>query len=278
MGHLRHERDVVVDPHAAERSALATRIARARRRASRPRSRGRSACRWPTRSPRASSEKRCTVMHRAEDLVLDHLVVLPRSATTVGSTKKPGEVGFAAAGDDLGVIGRALEKALEALALALRVDRAERACRRLGVSPMPQPFGLLGAGRGRRRRRPWRGAEHAPGGGAVLARVVVAGRRRSSPAPASMSASSKKITGALPPSSRWTRLSGSGAASRATDVPVAGEPVSKTMSTLGVGRPACCAGRTAVADDDVQNAVAAAPRRPARRACTVGHAASSRRA
>ena len=45
-----------------------------------------------------------------------------------------------------------------------------------------------------------------------------------------MSASSKTTTGALPPSSRWTRLSVS-ARARAIHLPVSTEPVSETMST-----------------------------------------------
>src|SRR5215212_3191810 len=47
-----------------------------------------------------------------------------------------------------------------------------------------------------------------------------------------MSASSKTITGALPPSSRWTRLSVC-AAAFATSLPVATSPVRDTISTLG---------------------------------------------
>ena len=49
-------------------------------------------------------------------------------------------------------------------------------------------------------------------------------------ATASMSASSKTTTGALPPSSRCTRLSES-AAVRAIHLPVSTEPVSEIMST-----------------------------------------------
>jgi hypothetical protein len=47
-----------------------------------------------------------------------------------------------------------------------------------------------------------------------------------------MSTSSKTTTGALPPSSRCTRLSES-AAARAIHLPVSGEPVRETMSTSG---------------------------------------------
>ena len=47
-----------------------------------------------------------------------------------------------------------------------------------------------------------------------------------------MSTSSNTITGALPPSSRCTRLSES-AAALAIHLPVSGEPVSDTMSMSG---------------------------------------------
>ena len=47
-----------------------------------------------------------------------------------------------------------------------------------------------------------------------------------------MSTSSKTTTGALPPSSRWTRLSVS-AAALAIHLPVGGEPVRQTISTSG---------------------------------------------
>ena len=51
-------------------------------------------------------------------------------------------------------------------------------------------------------------------------------------AAASMSASSKMMTGALPPSSRWTRLRLS-AAARATFLPDSTEPVIDTIRTRG---------------------------------------------
>ena len=67
----------------------------------------------------------------------------------------------------------------------------------------------------------------------------------------STSASSKTITGALPPSSRWTRLR-SVAAAPATSMPARTEPVIATI--CGVG---CCdqrAAGVAVAADDVEHA------------------------
>ena len=72
----------------------------------------------------------------------------------------------------------------------------------------------------------------AAGGGAVLAGIVVAeGLARRRP-PTPRSASSKTITGALPPSSRCVRLSVAEAAC-STFLPVAMSPVSETMATFG---------------------------------------------
>src|SRR6184192_4466087 len=68
---------------------------------------------------------------------------------------------------------------------------------------------------------------------------------------ASRSASSKTTTGALPPSSRWTRFNVCVAAF-ATSLPVATSPVSDTMSTPGwrtIPAP-----RLAVAGNDVEDA------------------------
>ena len=73
--------------------------------------------------------------HRAEDLALDHLVVLPEAGDDRRLEEEAGEVRLLAAGDDLGVVGLALEEALDALALARGVERPERgvgraSCRR----------------------------------------------------------------------------------------------------------------------------------------------------
>ena len=89
---------------------------------------------------------------RAEDLVLDHLVVLLQAGDDGRLEEEAGQVGLAAAGDDLGVAGAALEEALDALALARGVERAER---RVGVERVAEhvALGLLGERRRRRRRR-----------------------------------------------------------------------------------------------------------------------------
>ena len=75
---------------------------------------------------------------------------------------------------------------------------------------------------------------------------------RSAVAAAARSASGKMTTGALPPSSRWTRLSDS-AAARATALPLRTEPVSAIMVDVGVlGEPG--ADHRAVAGHDVEHA------------------------
>ena len=58
--------------------------------------------------------------HRAEDLVLDHLVGLLEAGDHGRLEEVAGQVGGDAAGDDLGVAGLALEEALDPLALAGR--------------------------------------------------------------------------------------------------------------------------------------------------------------
>ena len=51
--------------------------------------------------------------------MLDHLVVLLEAGDDGRLEEEAGQVGLVAAGDDLGVLGLALEEALDALALAL---------------------------------------------------------------------------------------------------------------------------------------------------------------
>ena len=79
----------------------------------------------------------------------------------------------------------------------------------------------------------------------------------------STSASSKTITGALPPSSRWTRLR-SAAAEPATSMPARTEPVIETI--CGVLCSTSAAAGVAVAADDVEDARAAGTPGTARRA------------
>src|SRR3954464_10488033 len=77
-----------------------------------------------------------------------------------------------------------------------------------------------------------------------------------------MSASSNTITGALPPSSRCTRLRVS-AAARATSLPVATSPVSETIATSGCrtspapagGPPRPAPPGLAVPEDHVEDAL-----------------------
>ena len=69
---------------------------------------------------------------------------------------------------------------------------------------------------------------------------------------ASMSASSKTITGALPPSSRWSRLTRS-AATLAMCLPVSVSPVTEIIADLGVADEVV-ADRRARAGDDVEDA------------------------
>ena len=84
-----------------------------------------------------------------------------------------GPLGLRAAGDDLRALGAALEKALDALALARRVDRAERRVGRERVADH-EALRLLGQP-GDDVVVDLRAGEHARGRGAVLAGVVVAG-------------------------------------------------------------------------------------------------------
>ena len=69
---------------------------------------------------------------------------------------------------------------------------------------------------------------------------------------ASMSASSKTITGALPPSSRWSRLTRS-AATLAMCLPVSVSPVTEIIPTFGMPDEVVADGR-ARAGDDVEDA------------------------
>ena len=72
--------------------------------------------------------------HRAEDLALDHLVVLLQARDDGRLEEEARTVGLLAAGDDLSAVGAALQEALDAFALARRVDRAERRLRRERVA------------------------------------------------------------------------------------------------------------------------------------------------
>ena len=93
--------------------------------------------------------------------------------TTVGSRKKPGPVGLVPAGDDLRVVGLALEEALDPLALARRVERPERGVGRARVAEH-EALGLVGE-TVHDVVEDLRAGQHPGGRRAVLAGVVVAG-------------------------------------------------------------------------------------------------------
>ena len=189
--------------------------------------------------------------------------------------KKPAPVGRDAAGHDLRVVGPALQEAGHALALAGGVDRAER---RLGRERVADHKALRLVGEaGDDVVVDLRAREHARGGGAVLAGVVVAGAgdrlQRALEA-----TSSKTMTGALPPSSRCTRLSVS-AAVRAKCLPVSTEPVSRSCPRPGArsaprpsggrARSRCSArlGRMSAASSANRRSSAASSRRASARSC-----------
>src|SRR3954471_21888161 len=170
--HLRGERDVVVDPHGPEPQ----RVRHAQRAADVARPHGR---REAVRRAVAPRDRLLLVGElldgddRPEDLALDHLVVLLQVGDDGRLEEEAGQVGLVAAGDDLRVLRRTLEEALDALALAGRVERAEVRVGRAQVAHHV-PLGLLGEAVDNvvvdLARR-----QHARRGGAVLAGVVVAG-------------------------------------------------------------------------------------------------------
>src|SRR4051795_1256920 len=169
--HLARERDVVVDPHGPEPQRVgdaqgAPDVARPHRR------------REAVRRAVAPGDRLVLVGElldgddRPEDLALDHLVVLLEVGDDGRLEEEAGQVGLVAARHDLRVRRRALEEALDALALAGRVQRPEVRVGRAHVAHHVA-LGLVGeavddvvvdlAG-----------GEHARRGGAVLAGVVVA--------------------------------------------------------------------------------------------------------
>src|SRR6201999_4295041 len=109
---------------------------------------------------------------RAEDLALDHLVVLLEPGDDRRLQVEARPVGLLAAGDDLGALRPALEVALDALALARRVDRAERRIGRERVADH-EALRLLGESRDDV-VVDLRACEHARRRRAVLTGVVVA--------------------------------------------------------------------------------------------------------
>ena len=111
--------------------------------------------------------------HRAEDLVLDHLVALLEAGDDRRLEEVARQVGLHAAGDDLGVAGLALEEALDPLALARGVERAQR---RVGGHRVAEDEALRFAGEAVDDVVVDAfGGEHPGRRRAVLAGVVVAG-------------------------------------------------------------------------------------------------------
>ena len=190
---------------------------------------------------------------RPEDLTLDHLVVLARGRRRPSARDEEAR-GRSGAPPPVTTSPRrrALEEALDALALARRVQRPERRVLAASVSPTtsdcacsdePEHDVVVDL----------RPGEHPRRGRAVLARVVVAGALRSSRAPRSRSTSSKTITGALPPSSRWTRLSVLGGGRARSACRCRPSRSARPCRRRGARR-ARCADRLAVAADHVEHA------------------------
>src|SRR4051812_25901447 len=140
--HLGDQRDVVVDPHAAEAQGGAD-------------AQGPADVAGPDRAGQAVGRpvgprdglvlvaERLDGDDRAEDLALDHLVVLLEAGDHGRLEVEAGQVGLAAAGHDLRVAGLALEEALDALALAGAVERPEGRVGAEGVAH-DEALGLLG--------------------------------------------------------------------------------------------------------------------------------------
>src|SRR5271155_5348207 len=131
--HLGDERDVVVYPHTAE--AQRSRDAQRTADVTRPHRGGQPvASGVGPRDRLLLIGERLNGDDRAEDLALDHLVVLAQAGHHRRLEEEAGTVGGLAAGDHLSVVGPAREEALDALALARGVDRAERRVRRERVA------------------------------------------------------------------------------------------------------------------------------------------------
>src|SRR5680860_1526175 len=172
VGHLGDERDVVVDPDAAEAQRVGD-------------PHGAADVAGPDRGGEAVAgavdfleqlrvvAERLHGDHRAEDLLLDHLVALFEPGDDGRLEEVAGKVGLGAAGDHLGVAGPALEEALDPLALALRVERpqgrvgGERVAENEALGFADQAVDDIVVD-------PFRG-QHPGRRGAVLAAVVVAG-------------------------------------------------------------------------------------------------------
>ena len=154
-----------------------------------------------------------------------------------------------AAGLEAGVVGQPVDHAGDPVELVGVVERAVEHVLVVGHAGLGA-LGLLGQ-RGDEVVVHARPGEHAGGGGAVLAGVEVAGLGDRRSAAFSMSASSKTITGALPPSSRWTRLRS--AAADAGDLHAGPDRAGDRDHLRGLVLDQRAAG-VAVAADDVEHA------------------------
>src|SRR5690606_33327794 len=171
--HLRDDRDVGVDQHAAE--VEAARDPQGARVVLRPHAGSQAVLhRVGPGHGRVLVVEALDGDDRAEDLVGDHLVALAQVRHDRGGEEVAGTVDPGAAGEHLGVVGDTVEEAADAGQLVGVVQRAV-----VGVGLVRSGglglLGLLGEGGGQVVVDAG-GGEHAGGGGAVLSGVEVPGR------------------------------------------------------------------------------------------------------
>ena len=261
VGHLGDERDVVVDPHAAE----AQRLGDAQRAAdvARPHRGGEAVA--GRVGPRDRLLLVAEALHgddRAEDLALDHLVVLlagrprrsARGRSRAASGSPPPVTTSACSGRRSRKPSTRSRWRAELTGPSV-VSADERVADHEALRLLGEARDDVVVDAARRRAR---GSPRCSPGRRCSSRC-----RRSSRARSRGSTSSNTTTGALPPSSRCTRLSVS-AAVRAMCLPVSTEPVSETMSTSGCVEQRL-PGRAPGPGDHVEHALAGGSRRPARR-------------
>src|SRR3569833_72322 len=170
--HLRRERDVRVDPHGAEVEPLG----HAQRAAVVPGPHARRQAVVHAVRPAQRLLLGGETLHgddRAEDLVLDHLVVLGEPADDRRRVEVAAVADTPPTGHDLGVRGRAVDETGDAGELVRVVERAVEGVL-LGRGARPGRRGPLGERGGEVVVDPGTG-DHAGGGGAVLAGEEVAG-------------------------------------------------------------------------------------------------------
>ena len=198
----------------------------------------------------SSSLKRCTVTTGPK--TSSWTISLPWSGPTMRWARTgAGAVGPLAAHDDLGAVAGAIDHAGHLVDVARRDERAHVEVVGLGrVAPADRAD--LVRERGDEAVVDGRAREDARGRGAVLPGVPVAPETDRSRRRVSTSASSNTMTGALPPSSRWSRLTAS-AAMWAMRLPVSVSPVTETIADGGVPDERVADG-LAAAGDDVEDA------------------------